>query len=246
MSIRNLILALLAAAYVVMWVGGVGSHTFFDGPPADAYWAAPLFLFLAGFIVIVTTGAPVWSGLFVILVSGFVLEIVGVRYGFLFGKYIYTDALRPKLFGVPLVMASAWLVVTAYVKQMLMILKLSGWLEILSAALWMTAIDLVIDPLASGILDYWRWSDGGVYYGVPTHNFVGWFAVSLIIFAIIKGFKWQANLWACHVGLSIILFFSTIALAEGLLLAGGLGVALSIAHLIVLSSSYRKQTRFRK
>lgn len=102
------------------------------------------------------------------------------------------------------------------------------------AALWMTAIDLVIDPLAAGTLDYWRWAGGGAYYGIPARNFLGWFTVSLLIFGLIgvlfrRGR--QSNVYACRVGFSIILFFTVIALAHGLILAGVIGMALCLLHL---------------
>ncbi len=77
--------------------------------------------------------------------------------------------------------AQGWSV--TYVRQMLMNLRLSAWLEALIAASWMTAIDLVIDPLAANQLGYWRWVKSSAYYGIPLHNFAGWFVVSLIIFS---------------------------------------------------------------
>jgi putative membrane protein len=163
---------------------------------------------------------------------GFLAEILGVRYGFIFSPYHYTSVLQPQLFAVPLVMLSAWMVLLAYVRQMLAGLHLPAWAEVGLAAAWMTAIDLVIDPLAANQLGYWRWEGSGRYYGIPPHNFAGWFAVSLLIFGLVRG-RWRPNAFARHVGLSIVLFFSAIALSYGLLLAGGIGVGLCLAHLVL-------------
>ena len=153
----------------------MGHYALIGGPPLDAPWAASVFLLLAGVIVAVTSAQRDLPGLVVAATLGFIAEIVGVHYGFIFSPYNYTSVLQPQLLGVPLVMLSAWMVLVAYVRQMLGGLKLSVWLEAVLSAAWMTAIDLVIDPLAANQLGYWRWVKSGIYYGIPLHNFIGWF-----------------------------------------------------------------------
>lgn len=227
-------MVILLAAYALMWVGGVVSQVRPEGAPAQPPWAAPAFLLLAGVVVVVTSRGRELALLPAASLIGLAAEVVGVRYGFLFGDYAYTGALGPQLSGAPLVMASAWMVLVAYVRQMLMRLGPPAWAEAAIAAAWMTAIDLVIDPLAAGTLGYWRWGAGGVYYGVPARNFAGWFAVSLLIFGtvgVLFGRGRRSNPYVCLIGLSIILFFTAIALAHGLTLAGSIGVSLCAAHL---------------
>jgi putative membrane protein len=229
---RSLLFASLVLAYAVMWVGGVGHYVIIGRPPLNAPWAASLFLALAGVLVLWTSARRDWLGLGVAASLGFAAEVCGVKYGVLFGPYHYTEVLQPRIWGVPLVMLSAWLVLLAYTRQMLMPLKLPHWLEATLASAWMTAIDLVIDPLAAGQLGYWRWAQRGAYYGVPLRNFVGWFVVSWLILMIVRQ-RWQANAWARYIGLSITLFFTAIALSYGLWLAGGAGVALCVAHFVL-------------
>jgi len=230
--IRSLPLTGLILAYVVMWVGGVGHYALIGGPPLDAPWAASVFLLLAGVIVVVTSAKRDLPGLVAAATLGFIAEILGVHYGFIFSPYNYTSVLQPQLLGVPLVMLSAWMVLVAYVRQMLAGLKLSVWLEAVLAAAWMTAIDLVIDPLAANQLGYWRWEQSGAYYGIPLHNFIGWFVVSLLIFCLVRR-RWEENVIARYVGLSIVLFFSAIALSYNLWLAGGVGILLALAHFVL-------------
>ncbi|HEX9001291.1 MAG TPA: carotenoid biosynthesis protein [Blastocatellia bacterium] len=230
--IRSLPLTGLILAYVVMWIGGVGHYALIGGPPLDAPWAASVFLLLAGVIVVVTSAKRDLPGLVAAATLGFIAEILGVHYGFIFSPYNYTSVLQPQLLGVPLVMLSAWMVLVAYVRQMLAGLKLSVWLEAVLAAAWMTAIDLVIDPLAANQLGYWRWEQSGAYYGIPLHNFIGWFVVSLLIFCLVRR-RWEENVIARYVGLSIVLFFSAIALSYNLWLAGGVGILLALAHFVL-------------
>ena len=93
----------------------------------------------------------------------------------------------------------------------------------------MTAIDLVIDPLAAGRLGYWEWSQTGVYYGIPWRNFIGWFVVSALIFVLVRR-RFEMNPWGRFIGLSIILFFTIIAFAYRLVLAGAFGALLCFTH----------------
>jgi hypothetical protein len=62
--------------------------------------------------------------------------------------------------------------------------------------------------------------------------------VSLLIFGIIRQ-RPQPDLWARSVGLSILLFFTVIAMAYQLALAAGVGLALSLAHLACAVTSRR-------
>ncbi|HEY6402861.1 MAG TPA: carotenoid biosynthesis protein [Blastocatellia bacterium] len=238
MKLPKVILTALACAYLTMWIGGVITHTVYGGPPADARWAAPVFLLLAGLIALVTASRANLGGLLAAAGIGFCAEYIGVSFGFLFGRYVYTETLQPLLLGVPMVMASAWMILFAYIKQMLLPYKLSRPLEMIFAGVWMVAIDLLIDPLAANQLGYWRWIDSGAYYGVPAHNFLGWFVVSALIFGVIRQ-RPQPDPWARSVGLSILLFFTAIAMAYQLALAASAGLALSLTHLTLVISARR-------
>jgi putative membrane protein len=235
MNWRKVILTALAGVYVTLWVGGVSAHILRGGPPPDAQWAAPIFLLLAGLIVLVTASPANLGGLLAAAGIGFIAEYIGVSCGFLFGRYVYTETLQPLLLGVPLVMASAWMILFAYVKQMLLPFKLSKPAEMIISGIWMVAIDLLIDPLAANRLGYWRWIEVGAYYGVPARNFLGWFAVSFMIFGIIRQ-RPQSDSWARSMGLSILLFFTVIALAYQLALAASVGIALSLVHLAIITA----------
>jgi putative membrane protein len=240
MNWHKVILTALAGAYVALWVGGVSAHILQGGPPPDAQWAAPVFLLLAGLIVLVTASHANLGGLLAVAGVGFIAEYLGVSYGFLFGRYVYTRTLQPLLLGVPLVMACAWMLLFAYVKQMLLPLKLSKPAEMTISGVWMVAIDLLIDPLAANRFGYWRWIEAGAYYGVPARNFLGWFVVSFMIFGIVRQSP-QSDLWARSVGLSILLFFTVIAIAYQLALAAGVGLVLSLAHLALAVIIHRRQ-----
>jgi putative membrane protein len=237
---RQGLLTVLSIAYLILWTGGVVSHVLRGGPPTDMSWTVSLFLLLAGAIVLSTSGLSEIQFLLLAGIMGFIAEVAGVHSGVIFSGYWYADLLQPQLMNVPLVMICAWLVLIGYVRQMLIGCSCSRWLIVVIAGAWMMAIDLVIDPLAGGVLGYWRWLEKGIYYGIPAHNFLGWFAVTLVIFASLRG-QVIKNAWAQHTGLSIILFFTVLAWIYGLVLAGVVGVGLCILHFMVVGSKRLKK-----
>lgn len=221
-------------AHVVLSVGGIVSYVTLGRPPPGSEWAAPAYLATAGLLALVVTRRPEWPALLGGAAIGWLAELAGVSWGIPFGGYRYTSHLGPALAGVPLVMAAAWMVLLAYVRQ---------WrLPIWAGALVLTALDLVIDPLAAGPLGFWVWERPGPYFGVPLTNYAGWLFVSLALLA------WSAR-WPCtpsvavrRVGRSVLAFFTILAAWWRMLVPAVAGVGL-LAWEIVRSSSEERRSR---
>jgi uncharacterized membrane protein len=177
-----------------------------------------MLLALASAIAFVSVPAW-WKPLLAAATIGFIAELIGVKTGFPFGHYRFTDALQPLIGGVPAFVPGAWLVMFAYVSQMRVHPAL--------AALWMAGLDMLIDPLAAHYLGYWEWLQDGPYYGIPTVNFAGWFAVSLIIFYLLARYPAPRNASVAMLGRTCIFFFSAIAAAHHLYFLAFLGAALA-------------------
>ncbi|HEU4508102.1 MAG TPA: carotenoid biosynthesis protein [Pyrinomonadaceae bacterium] len=229
---RRVALTLLTCVYAVLWIGGVIQG--WRGAFAGLSWVAAVFLMLAGLIVLVGTcsrGERLSLGAVALL--GFIAEAVGVHFDVPFGAYSYTDALGPRLLGVPLAMAFAWMTLAAYVKQTVAHLGFPWPMETLVGALWLTALDLLIDPLAANQLGFWRWEVSGAYYGVPLINFAGWLLISLLSF-IILGKKFERSLPAQLTGISMILFFTLLAVGFSSYFVAFVGCSLLLAHGLTL------------
>jgi putative membrane protein len=165
-----------------------------------------------------------------VVLTGFAVEAAGVSYGLPFGEYAYTGVLRPQVSGVPAVLGFAWMALVAFACDFAWRLRLPPWVAVMCAALLTTATDLVIDPLAANRLGYWRWAQGGAYYGIPFSNFAGWFVTALVVCPIL-GTRGRRNFWAAFVGTAIVLFFALNALALSLVPVALVGFALCAARL---------------
>jgi putative membrane protein len=126
-------------------------------------------------------------------VVGNILENVGVRTGFPFGSYYFTDLMGPKLFVVPIQLGLAYLGM-AYLSWTLgrvilgnMRSPVTGSRVVtlpLIAAFVMVAWDFSQDPVWSTVLHLWIWRQGGVYFGVPVSNFLGWYLTVYVFYQL--------------------------------------------------------------
>lgn len=224
---------LVIAGYLMMWFGGVYAHLQWGGPPAGMDWTATAFLALAGIIILQHMYLSDAVRFLAAGLLGFVAELLGVHTGFPFGTYIYTPSLPPLILGVPIIMVSAWLILAGYISHMLYFLKISRWVFVIAGALWMVGLDLLIDPLAAGPLDYWRWSEKGIYSGIPMTNFIGWFIVSLCVFLVLPH-PVKPDRTICWTGWSIVLFFTILAFIYGQIIPGIVGIILTAVHIVCM------------
>lgn len=146
-------------------------------------------------------------GLGLIIISsltGLIFEIIGVRHGTVFGGHYVYQMDSVMLWGVPFWVPAYWAVFiyigycittsflfwtnrnkpNKYEKNLFLLLLL-----ILLDGLIIVAIDLFMDPLQVKAGN-WTWLEGGLYFGVPIGNFVGWFRVAAIATGIFRVFEY--------------------------------------------------------
>lgn len=130
-------------------------------------------------------GLP-WTAGYVAITIGFgwLIEFLGTTTQFPFGDYVYTEALGPKVLGVPILIPMAWSMV-AY-PMLLAVQRLSstslgvaligGWL--------LMAWDFFLDPQMVGE-GYWVWQTIGWELpgidGIPLQNFLGWWLGGIVL-----------------------------------------------------------------
>ncbi|MEJ2070763.1 MAG: carotenoid biosynthesis protein [Syntrophobacterales bacterium] len=173
-----------------------------------------VFIFLGCYVLLATWQFGLGRTL-AFLVTGYLVawlaELSSIHTGFPFGLYIYIPATLGReiwVAGVPF-MDSLSYVFLAYASYSLALLALSpggwqgwrfsledrrllySWRSTILGAVLMTALDVVIDPLA---LRGYRWFLGqiygypepGYYFGVPLANFAGWLLVSFILIRLLQ------------------------------------------------------------
>ncbi len=139
-------------------------------------------------------------------------EYSSIHNGFPYGYYRYIEATKAKelwVFGVPFMDSLSYVFLT-YASFSMAVMVLSpvrsskGLFYVLETkkirnslaatalgALFMTYLDIIIDPVALRG-DRWflgkihEYPGGGVYFGVPISNFIGWFVVGFVLVFILQ------------------------------------------------------------
>jgi len=190
---------------------------------------AVLFALIHGAKIYKPHGILVFAAISIAL--GFAMEVVGVRTGFPFGHYYFTDGMGPKLFLVPVLMGPAylgmgyvsWTVARAILDSANRETALAGLRVItlpLSASFVMVAWDLSFDPALSTYGHYWIWTQGGAYLGVPVSNFLGWYLTNYLIyqaFALYLRWRTAASDFASRADSRLAVLFYAVCAAGSVL-----------------------------
>ena len=116
------------------------------------------------------------------------VERIGTHTGVPFGRYGYTETLRPQVAGVPAIVPLAWFAMALPARETAHAAlghhsTPTRRIALGSAAL--TAWDLFLDPQMVGE-GYWRWERRGAYRGIPLTNYAGWFVTGLGVMAALE------------------------------------------------------------
>ena len=140
--------------------------------------------------------ATAWLSFAAVVIVSFFGEALGVATGLVFGNYYYPDGpLGPLLLGVPPLVMMQYFAM-AYASLMLaravsgsITRAVGGWRAVWVAAMaafGMALLDFASDPWHATVLGQWIWREDGPYFGIPIHNFFGWFVETLVFLLIIQ------------------------------------------------------------
>ncbi len=122
-----------------------------------------------------------------VFLAGYIVEVVGVKTGSIFGNYGYGNTLGFKVATVPLIIGLNWFIVVFPVGGLLRsLLKSSKVLRTILGAFILVGLDYLIEPIAVK-LDYWNWENNMI----PFQNYVGWFFVSLAMMLFYNYFDFK-------------------------------------------------------
>jgi len=161
----------------------------------------------------------------VCFVTGFIVEMIGIHTGYLFGNYTYGQVLGIKFSGVPILIGINWFIIifcsnsmihqlTNWVESRLgmedspMPATLTKWSIIFDAALLAVVFDYILEPVAVK-LGFWNWQ----YSHIPAYNYVCWFLIAALLSWFFNLFNFNKNnQFAVHLFIILSLFFLALRL----------------------------------
>ncbi len=125
-----------------------------------------------------------WSRDFVIFcgitwIISFLVEVMAVKSGLVFGPYHYGTTLGWRLWGVPVLIGINWLVLVYAVGNMLHPLHVSVALRSMAGAGLMVLMDRFMEPVAVR-LGFWQWDSEDI----PLQNYVIWYVLSWLLLVL--------------------------------------------------------------
>ena len=175
LKIKRIAVGVIAVFHMVGLVG-------FLIPATHPYFMkmVPFHLLLMFAIIVFTYNGDIKRlSLFVcgVFLCGWLVEVLGVHTGKIFGSYYYGNTLGYKIAAVPLLMGVNWVILIFSIGQMMKSLKVrNSILASLLGALVLIIFDFFMEPVAMKF-DYWQWD----WHEIPLQNYIAWFIVSVIL-----------------------------------------------------------------
>jgi putative membrane protein len=153
--------------------------------------------------------------------TGYVVEVIGVNTGMLFGNYYYGNVMGLKWKNVPLLIGANWWITIyccgIFVHTLLdkivhrlhhekgaLVPKLKALSVIVDGATLAVAFDWLMEPVAVK-LGFWFWKGDG---NIPLYNYVCWFIISAILLSFFHFSAFpKRNKFAIHLLLIQAMFF---------------------------------------
>lgn len=186
---KNRILKLVKYLFVIYYSVGVAGLTL---PATQGLFISlmPLSLLLSSTILLFFHKQ--WNKTHVIVflliaIAGYLVEVLGVHTGQVFGSYSYGRALGFQIADTPLLIGLNWLMLTYCVYAIMEDTRLFWPLKALTAAAMMVLYDIAMEPVAIR-LDMWDW--GGP---IPLQNYQAWFVISIIFLTVMHLFRIQVK-----------------------------------------------------
>ncbi len=174
----------------------------------------------------------------------YAIETIGLVTGLPYGEFTYGEALGPKAFGlVP------YLLPVSYLPLVLGAVGASwgggSGMRIIKTALILTVIDLVLDPGAVR-LGFWGYANGGLYYGVPATNYLGWLisgALVAIVFLLVARPTAPPMPGLLDSAILAVSFWVGVAVFTGLVLPAIVGILMLLFFLVRRASLIPEKPR---
>ncbi len=144
-----------------------------------------------------------WAFLFITFLVGYFVEVLGVKYGFIFGEYSYGNTLGVKLWNVPVLMGLNWVLLIYVTGVISETIRSHYAIKAMVGASLMVLMDFVMEPVAVRY-DFWYWENDVV----PVQNYIAWGVIAFILLLIFYKLHFiKRNRLAWHLYIAQLLFF---------------------------------------
>ncbi len=164
----------IAIVYLVGFIG-------FLIPNIQQDWAnLTAFSILVSIVILVFHHYPksnsFYFSLFLVGLFGYLVEVIGVKTGLLFGVYSYGNKLGPMLLEVPIILGINWALLLYLTHYFTKKFVSKAYLVAIIGAFLMVGIDLLIEPFAI-YFGLWTWEN----IEVPLQNYAMWWLASFVL-----------------------------------------------------------------
>jgi bisanhydrobacterioruberin hydratase len=214
------------ATIIALLFHGFGALGILTGIYRDFFISSTPLNLLLMFALLLWTHPRPWRFfpvfVFITVITGILLEWIGVNTGMLFGEYTYGKVLGFRWQGVPLLIGVNWFIMMyccgitmhTVLRRLLASVKaingeppptsLKAISVIADGAVLAVFFDWVMEPVAVK-LGYWTWGDNGE---IPLYNYLCWLLAAMGLLAL---FYWvpfsKSNKFAVHLLLIQLMFF---------------------------------------
>lgn len=115
-----------------------------------------------------------------ICIAGYIIEVIGVKTGVIFGSYAYGKTLGISLFETPLIIGINWLFVSYTSLSIAKLLFKKSITFLLLAPLIMVIYDIILEQVAPK-MNMWSWENSII----PLKNYIAWYLIGLCFVVIL-------------------------------------------------------------
>jgi bisanhydrobacterioruberin hydratase len=144
--------------------------------------------------------------IFMIIVAycGYLIEVLGVRTGMIFGHYWYEETLGWSLLYVPVVIGVNWFMLVYAAGVISNRIRQNIFIKCAIGSVLLVLLDLLIEQSAHKY-HFWSWLDGII----PLQNYLAWFVVSFIFLFLFHSLRFnKENKFAPVLYIVQLLFFT--------------------------------------
>lgn len=144
-----------------------------------------------------------------IFLLGYLIELIGIQTGWLFGDYYYQPAMGPMFMATPIIIGATWYAVVVGAANIARNIKASIIGRSLLAGIFAVFLDFFIEKVAISY-GFWSWESGVV----PFYNYLCWFIFSAVFAFVYLNFQKSINKSSIYLFIIWVGFFALLTLVK--------------------------------